>query len=423
MGFGAKPARVTRRAARATVMANARRNWCEWWATPLAARLYVALAAATALTFTARSLPVLATARGAPLILALLVAGSSTNIELGRWLEGGGLDRDRTHKGLSVWPFMAALLMPAGAGGWVALVAYSHMRGRGIRIALWKWVLSWSAVTLSSIAAAGLFRVWSGGRLPPVGSGRVVLAIALAVAGFVVTEALVFLGISRLNRARDEVHLRRALASPDFYLTEFVLLAGAASAAVLMRYSPWALLLTFPGYVQLQRAVIYRSLREEARRDGKTGLLNSETWRMESIRAHEHARRRRRSVAVLLADLDHFKQVNDTYGHMVGDEVLVATASALAGLVRQHDLVGRFGGEEFCILLQDVDRAQALAIGERVLQQIESLTFSVPELRTTISVGVSIADPGDPVSTISELVSRADDKLYEAKLSGRNRIR
>ena len=399
-----------------------RHNWQQWRVTPLRAQLYVLVTVAAAVAVTVWNLPSVARSHGTALTLAVLAVGSVTNIELGRWLEGRRLERDRTHKGLSAWPFAAALLLPAGMAGCIALIAYAHMRLRGIHITLWKWVLSWTAVTLGSAAAARVIETVSG-RLPPIGSGRAMIAIALAAAAFLATETSVFFVISRLNTAGDEVHLRRALASLDFYVTEVVVLASAATAAVLVRYSPWIILLTVPGYVQLQRAVIYRALREEARIDGKTGLLNSETWRTEAVTAWEHARRRGRGLAVLLTDLDHFKSVNDTHGHVLGDDVLVATAATLVDIVRQDDLVGRFGGEEFCIVLRDADRDTALAAAERIRSQIECLTFSPANLRVTISVGLAVADWTDNCHTLSELIAIADQKLYEAKNEGRNRVR
>lgn len=201
------------------------------------------------------------------------------------------------------------------------------------------------------------------------------------------------------------------------------MLASVATVAILVRYSPWAILLTIPGYVQLQRAVIYRALREESRIDGKTGLLNSETWRTEAVAALERARRHGQGLAVLIADLDHFKAVNDTHGHLLGDEVLTATAAAFTQQVRKGDLVGRFGGEEFCLLLPDVDHDTALGVAERMRARVEHLTCGDLNVRVTVSVGLAVADPAGPYRTLPELIELADQQLYEAKSNGRNRVR
>jgi len=387
---------------------------------PTRARSYVAGVVVGAATLTAWSLPALSGQRRSLLLILLFAAGSVVNIELGRWLEGGRLERDRTHKGMSAWPFTAALLLPVGASGWIALIAYAHMRARGMRIALWKWVLSWAAVTLGAAGAGWAMDLCGGRPLAENGAGRAVLAIGLAVTAFLALETAVLFVISRLNAADDEVHLRRALAHPDFYVTELVVLAGAASTAVLVRYSPWAILFTVPGYVQMQRAVIYRALREEARIDGKTGLLNCEVWRSDAATSWVRARRSGGELAVLLFDLDHFKIVNDTYGHLAGDEVLVATAGALTQQVRRGDLVGRFGGEEFCVLLHDVHPDEVRAVAERILHQIRSLSFDREGLRVTASVGLAVVDWSEQ-QTLSELVEIADVRLYQAKDSGRDR--
>src|SRR5690242_1702867 len=105
--------------------ATVRRNWSDWWHTPILARLWLVGAFTAAVTLTMRSLPEVVTDRGVALTLALLALGSAINIEVGRWLEGGRLERDRTHKGLSAWPFTAALLLPLGVAGWVTLFAYA----------------------------------------------------------------------------------------------------------------------------------------------------------------------------------------------------------------------------------------------------------------------------------------------------------
>jgi diguanylate cyclase (GGDEF)-like protein len=387
----------------------------------MGARLYVAGVVACGVALTAQSLPGLANHRESLLLVALFAVASVVNIELGRWLEGGRLERDRTHKGMSAWPFTAALLLPVGAAGCCALIAYAHMRARGMRIVLWKWVFSWAVVTLGAATASWAMDLAGGGPLGTSGSGLVVFGIALAAAAYLATETAALFVVSRLNAAEDEVHLRRALAHPDFYLTELMVLASAATAAVLVRYSPWAILLTVPGYVQVQRAVIYRALREEARIDRKTGLLNSEVWRSEAANSWARARRKGQGLAVLLFDLDHFKAVNDTYGHLVGDEVLATTATALAEPTRRDDLVGRFGGEEFCVLLQDVRHEEARAVAERILRRVRSLSFGPEGLRITASVGIAVLDWSGQQQTLSELVATADARLYEAKESGRDR--
>ena len=398
----------------------------QWRATPVRAQLYTAGVVLFASEQVVTGLGVARPDRAHLATLVLLIAGAVVNIELGRRIEGGRLERDRQHKGLSAWPFTAALLLPAGYAGLVALISYAFMRRRGIRMPLWKWTISWAAVTLASVAAGRTMTATGG--LPGTGNPIVIAAVIASAGVFVLTEAAIYFGISRLNAASDEGPLRRSLASRDFYLTEVVVLATAAIAAVLIRYTPVALLLTVPGFITVQRAVLHQALRQEARCDAKTGLLNSETWRSEASAAWERGRRTGTPFTVLIVDLDHFKRVNDTYGHLAGDEVLVAVAAALVASVRKGDLVGRFGGEEFCVALPGIDDSRALDLAERVRVRLSELRFTVGPLRITTSVGVacrssdgSVAGKGGAV--VDEMLAAADAALYRAKRDGRNLVR
>jgi diguanylate cyclase len=128
------------------------------------------------------------------------------------------------------------------------------------------------------------------------------------------------------------------------------------------------------------------------------------------------------AMAVVMCDLDHFKKVNDTFGHGAGDEALIAVAAVLQGDLRETDLCARYGGEEFTLLLPGASGEQALAIAERLRQRVEALDFKVEgtPLPLTISAGIA-AFPELHVKTASELLLFADGALYEAKRRGRNR--
>ncbi len=130
-----------------------------------------------------------------------------------------------------------------------------------------------------------------------------------------------------------------------------------------------------------------------------------------------------RAISLLMADIDHFKRVNDTYGHQVGDTVLRSTAEQLTGFVRQSDMVARYGGEEFVILLPGSPLAPALRLAERIRNTIEGQSYNHEgqEISPTISIGVATAFPEEPAS-LPELIKRADANLYRAKRQGRNRV-
>ena len=137
---------------------------------------------------------------------------------------------------------------------------------------------------------------------------------------------------------------------------EIATLCMGALAAVALGDAPGLVVLALPPFLVLHRAVLVRQLEEVASRDGKTGLLNAAAWQARADRAGRAARRAGVGAGVLILDLDHFKAVNDEHGHLAGDEVLAAVATALRAGVRSQDLVGRFGGEEFVVLVRALPR-------------------------------------------------------------------
>jgi diguanylate cyclase (GGDEF)-like protein len=165
--------------------------------------------------------------------------------------------------------------------------------------------------------------------------------------------------------------------------------------------------------------------------DELTGLLTSKSFFSELRREAARAEFESRPFCVLMMDLDHFKQVNDTYGHMVGSLTLEQVGSVITGALRAGDVAARFGGEEFAAFLLDADCAQGLTAAERVRAAIENSAFpaairrensSEPEQTQHITISIGVAefprDAHDPI----ELVELADSALYRAKRSGRNRV-
>ena len=157
--------------------------------------------------------------------------------------------------------------------------------------------------------------------------------------------------------------------------------------------------------------------------DGLTGLFNRRHIEQELGHMFDHSVRLGELLAVLMVDLDKFKSVNDTYGHQAGDEVLRQMSELLTRAVREIDRVGRYGGEEFMILLPGTSAEEAVTFGERARQAIEAHTFTFPggELHRTASFGVAIF-PHTRIHGCDDLVRAADDALYVAKETGRNRV-
>jgi len=159
-------------------------------------------------------------------------------------------------------------------------------------------------------------------------------------------------------------------------------------------------------------------LRHMSETDSLTGLFNRRKLLSTlSERFHEY-QRYGHPLAILMFDIDHFKQINDRFGHMIGDEVLRHISQVFTGSLRKVDLLARFGGEEFAVLLPHTDLEQARMVAERLRQLV--VQTPCDDLEVTISVGVSVVTAGD--SGPQEVLKRADDALYEAKRSGKNRV-
>lgn len=128
-----------------------------------------------------------------------------------------------------------------------------------------------------------------------------------------------------------------------------------------------------------------------------------------------------RDLSLMVLDLDFFKKVNDTYGHLTGDELLRQTSDRLRKTLREEDILARFGGEEFCIVLTETSEAEARICAERCLKAISDKPFSTAsgEIEATISIGIGVAKT---TMTCDELIKQADDNLYQAKQQGRNRF-
>lgn len=156
--------------------------------------------------------------------------------------------------------------------------------------------------------------------------------------------------------------------------------------------------------------------------DGLTQLHNRRYLLEFLDRELARARRHARPLSVLLFDIDKFKAVNDTYGHLAGDAVLREVSGRLKPTVRREDLLTRYGGEEFCVVLVETDRPQAVGAGERIRRTVEATAFEFEGefLPVTVSVGVATAD--EQHATPDDLLQAADTHLYTAKRTGRNKV-
>jgi diguanylate cyclase (GGDEF)-like protein len=227
-------------------------------------------------------------------------------------------------------------------------------------------------------------------------------------------------GSAPQTRLRPEIFGAEALYNNVAELSLAVLAAFAAAR------STFVVVYALPLVVSLQRSLRHAQLVSASRIDSKTGLLNDPTWRREAAAEVARSVRTRTSVAVAMLDLDHFKAINDTYGHLVGDAVLTAVAAAAKSLLRDYDIVGRVGGEEFAVVLPHTSIGEARDITERIREKIPRITIpsdgpagSVP---TGVTISIGVAAAGQPHGDLGGFLAVADEALYAAKAAGRNRV-
>lgn len=176
--------------------------------------------------------------------------------------------------------------------------------------------------------------------------------------------------------------------------------------------------------LDLQDALIatQENLRFQATHDALTGIFNRRVILDEVSRERSRQLREGGSFGIILADLDHFKNINDTYGHSTGDSVLKEAALRMKNCLRQYDTVGRYGGEEFLIVVPSLEAHGALGLAERIRKAMESAPVATNghEVGITVSLGVAVSGGGEPYDP-EHLVNLADEALYHAKERGRNR--
>lgn len=165
-------------------------------------------------------------------------------------------------------------------------------------------------------------------------------------------------------------------------------------------------------------------LRELANRDGLTGLFNHRYFQDELDRELQRSHRHQRSLSLLMCDIDHFKKVNDIYGHPGGDIVLRSIAELFTEAIRMTDLVARYGGEEFAVILPETPTKGGAVFAERLRRAVEQMKCDVDgqEVKVTVSIGLATCEEWMAQITKSSLIDSADKALYESKKNGRNRV-
>ena len=356
-------------------------------------------------------------------LCAVFVGCGVASVELTRRAgEREGLTRDV----YIIWDLAAAVLLPPLYALVIPLPRAVLTEWRIRRTLLHRRAYSTAAHGLSNAAASVVFRsavpalcggAGPGGHAP----AWITLAAGCGLVSMAVEACLILPPVKATAAPGTRLHSlvlgREAVCNQVTELCLAVLTAFAAA------HSALALVVALPLAIVLQRSLRHASLAAAARTDAKTGLLNAGAWQREAVVEVTRAAPAQTPLAVAIADIDHFKAVNDTHGHLAGDAVLAAVSAAMRDLLRDCDLCGRFGGEEFALLLPRTTAAQALEVTERIRQGISQLAIprgGTAAIRVTISIGVAV--PSQARRTLDDLLAAADHALYQAKRSGRDRV-
>src|SRR5580704_12938048 len=335
---------------------------------------------------------------------------------------------------LSAWWLPVALLLPPLyaliAPAVLGLLIYVRVR----RGALYRRVFSTAALGLAGAVASALFRLlapavaqaqaadwltYPGPKAWLMRPQQAGLAVVCAVAFIVLNTCLVAIAAWL---ADPDARLVDMLWDRERMLLDLTETCVGILVTIACALSAFLLAVALPPVVLLQRSLLHAQLKAQARTDPKTGVLNAGAWQGEADHAIDRARRRNESLAVLLADVDHFKLVNDTYGHLTGDAVLRTLAAEMRQQVRESDLVGRFGGEEFVILLRGTTAEEACRVAERIRRGVGVVRVLTKDMIVGATVSIGIAALGSHGGTLVELLESADEALYRAKRAGRDRI-
>jgi diguanylate cyclase (GGDEF)-like protein len=364
-------------------------------------------------------------------LLAVLVACDAATIEVYRRAgENAGVIKEV----YAVWELPIALLLPPVYALTVPILRHALAQWRIRQFPVHRRAFSAAAIGLSYGAASLAFHAVTGSPLastvtPGTHTSAWILTVALAgILMWIINTGMLL----PAWKASDPAARLRDLALGSEAVRNDV---AEACVAVLVTFAvainPLAIVFALPIVMLLQRSLRHAQLVNASRIDSKTGLLNAGTWEREAAVEVARAVRTRTPLALALVDVDHFKEVNDTFGHLTGDRALKAIARAFRIYLREYDLTGRFGGEEFALLLPHTSALDAYGIAERIRDHIAVAPLDVGDLpegehvRVTVSIGVAaLGAPWDTRmgSQITDLLATADRALYQAKRAGRDQV-
>jgi diguanylate cyclase (GGDEF)-like protein len=362
---------------------------------------------------------------GATVAMGLVFAEATRGVErMRRWFS------NTPHVNMSsVWTLSAALLTTPLLAAATAAILYAHLwlrswyRVSGVQA--FRVVFNVSVVVLSCHAAAAVAVAAPGSALLPTRFVGALFVVLIIITYSAVNSTLAGLALSLLH---DQRSLRSLLGSWRENSLEYATLCVGVIVAALLMWRPWLVVLVLLPLYVLHRSVLIRQLEDAITTDEKTGLLNATTWRGLATSAFDRARRHGTTLGLLMADLDHFAQVNEEFGYLVGDEALRAVAEAMRQEIQSYDLCGRFNGEEFVILLPGSQLADAIGVADRICQRIRDLHAGRPAVDSgaagmRLSVSIGAASYPDAGQRLEEVLVAADNALFAAKDAGRDQVR
>jgi diguanylate cyclase (GGDEF)-like protein len=331
---------------------------------------------------------------------------------------------------LTVWVLPVAILLPPFYAMVTPIPLLMLTQWRVHRGVVYRRVFTGAAIGLAYGAASLLFHAipssWAG---PALGGGVHALTWTACVAA---CEVIGWLGhhvllVSAVKLSDPTARLADLELNREALLADMAQIDLGIVITIVVVGHPVLAVFGVPTVLLARRFMMHAQLVAKSRIDTKTGLLNAATWESEAVAEISRAVRTRSPLSVALMDIDHFKMVNDTHGHLAGDKALRAVTDALREQLRSYDLAGRFGGEEFVILLPQTHEANALSIAERLRAHIAAMPIPVEDdtrvaayIRLTVSIGVAAL--GDAGTELTDLLTAADAALYHAKQTGRNKI-
>ena len=401
------------------------RDWA-WWQLPPALRSYVGAVVAAAFVMIAYAASqTIWTASDLLTFLLLLACGAISVVATPRiaYLQAG-IARDF----LTAWVLPVAIVLPPVYAMLTPIPLQILTQWRVHKGVVYRRVFTAGAISLTYGAASLLFRQFPPSFAGQIGSGSHALtwAIAVAVCELVGGFGHKFLIMGAIKLSDSAVRLADLALNREALLADFAEFDLSLLVTVVVAVNPVLAIAGVPTVLLARRFIMHSQLLAQTRIDTKTGLLNASTWELEAEAEIARSVRMRIPLAVALVDIDHFKVVNDTYGHLVGDKALRAVTDALRSQLRGYDRAGRFGGEEFVVLLPQAREQDALNVAERLRSHIAGLSIPVDDedesagcVRLTISVGVASLD-GES-RELTDLLAAADAALYHAKETGRNK--